>query len=94
MPLYSLTTVTAESVPSAKLVHTKFYGYGEICSIGAADAHETLSSGLAAVIQRHIVGYARKSGVVHLPTNLWNSSIGPFMENRHTILHGTLAASH
>ena len=56
-----------------KLVHTKFYGYGEICSIGAADAHETLSSGLAAVIQRHIVGYAgyaRKPSVVHLPTNL------------------------
>ena len=45
--------------------------YGIICSIGGADAHEMLSSGLAAVIQRHIVGYARKPGVVHLPTNIW-----------------------
>ena len=45
--------------------------YGIICSIGGADAHEMLSSGLAAVIQRHIVAYARKPGVVHLPTNIW-----------------------
>ena len=28
--------------------------------------HETLSSGLAAAIQRHAVGYARKPSVVHL----------------------------
>ena len=53
----------------------KFYGYGEMCSIAAADAHETLSSGLAAVIQRHIVGFARKPSVVHLPTNLWYHSL-------------------
>ena len=65
------TTVTAESVPSAELVHTKFYGYGGICSIGAADAHETFTSGLTAVIQRHAVEYARKPSVVHLPSNLW-----------------------
>ena len=50
--------------------HTRFYGYGGICSIGAADAHETLSSRLAAVTQRHAVGYARKPSVVHLPSNL------------------------
>ena len=51
-----MTTVTAESLSSARLEHTKFYGYGGICYIAAAVAHETLSSGLAAAIQRHVVG--------------------------------------
>ena len=42
--------MTDEIMKTSEISHfsvrgiTKFYGYGEICSIGAADAHETLSS--------------------------------------------------